>query len=94
MRPASAIRIENSVTIDDFVVLVFEKGKIVAAGKFFLELGDKFPGGLGAVDAHGQDFSVVFPHTVFQLAELSRAVGSPVAAVKNQHDAFLAAVIG
>ena len=94
MRPASTIRIENSVAIDDFVILVFEKGKIVAPWKLFLELGDKFPGGLVTVDAHGQYFSVVFPQYVFQLAELSRAVGSPVAAVKNQYDVFLAAVIG
>jgi hypothetical protein len=94
MRPAFAIGIKDPIAIYNLVALVLEKGKVVAPGKLFLEFGDEFPGGLVAVDAHGQDLRVIFSNYVFQLAELARAIRSPVAAVKDQHDAFLAAVVG
>jgi hypothetical protein len=50
-----------------------------------------------AVDTHRENldlFFFLFIEQTFQLAELLRAVGSPVAAVKDQHNILLAAKVG
>ena len=48
-----------------------------------------------AVDAHRKDFNRIFLlEQVFQLAELLRAVGSPVATIEYQDNIFLAAKVG
>jgi len=48
------------------------------------------------VDAHREDlhfFFLLLCQKAFQLPELFDAEGSPIAAVKNQHDGFFAAKI-
>ena len=37
MRPAATVRIENTVTIDHFVIFIFEQGKIEVAVKSFAQ---------------------------------------------------------
>ena len=49
------------------------------------------------VNADGKDlrsFAQSFVEQRFQLSKLRRAVDSPVAAVEDEHDGFLAAIIG
>ena len=92
MRPAFAVRIEDPISIYDFMTLILEKREIIVAGELCLKFADELPAILVAVDAHRQNFSVFFPEKVFQLAELLRTIRSPVAAIKNQDDVFFAAV--
>jgi hypothetical protein len=51
VRPALAVRIEDAVTVDYLVVLVFEKRKVEIAGKSLFEFLDKFFRIVMAVDA-------------------------------------------
>ena len=60
MRPALAVGIENSVAVNHLVVFVFQKRKIVIAGKFVLELLNKFLGVFVTVDAYRQDLNLLF----------------------------------
>jgi hypothetical protein len=76
------------------VALVFQKGEIVIAGGPCLKLANEIATVLCAIDADGQDLRVFFANDILQLAELLRAIGSPVTAVEDQHDGFFAAVVG
>ena len=95
--PAFAVGIQNAVAVDYFVVFVLEERKVVLSGKFLLQLFDKLLRKIVAVDTHRENldlFFFLFIEQTFQLAELLRAVGSPVAAVKDQHNILLAAKVG
>jgi hypothetical protein len=94
MRPASSLRIQEAVAIDDLVVFVLQQREIVLARRSRLKLADEFTAVLRGIDADRQDFRVFLAENVFQLAELLRAIGSPVTAIKDQHDVLLAPVVG
>lgn len=96
MGPALAAGIQNAVAVDDFMAFVFQERKIVIPRTALLEFLQKFLRIIGAVDAYGEYlcfFLFLFVKKPFQLAELLCAVGSPVAAIEDQHDIFLAAVV-
>ena len=98
MGPSLAIRVENAVTIYDLVVFVLKKGKVeLSSGEPLFQLLDELLRFVVAVDADRQnlDLSLLFfSQKAFQLPELLRAVGSPMAAVKEQDDILLAAKVG
>jgi hypothetical protein len=86
--------IEQAVAVDDLVVFVLEQRKIKFAGKGLDLLQELLRLGVG-VDADGENFRLFLflrRKNGFQLPELKCAVGSPVTAVENQDDVFLAAV--
>jgi len=60
VRPTLSARIKYSVAIDDFVIFVLQKGKIIVSGKSLLKFLDKCFGIAMAVDADGQDLNVFF----------------------------------
>lgn len=91
--PAFSVRIQYAVAVDHLVALVLEHRKIKITGKRLQFLGELFRLRMG-VDADGQDldpFVFLRREQCFQLPELKRAVGSPIAAVKDQHHGFFAA---
>jgi len=95
--PAFSVGIEDAVTINHFVVLVFQKRKIVVSRKSFLQFLDELFGVLMAIDARCQNLSFFFfllGKKTFQLGELLCAVGLPLAAVKDQNDALFSAEVG
>ena len=97
MGPTFAVRIENPIAINDRVAFVLEHVKIDLTGRSLVQLLDELLGFLMAIDAHRQDLDPLFfllRQKTFQLPELFRAVGSPMAPVKNQDDIFLAVKIG
>lgn len=84
--------IEQSVSVNNFVIHIREHGVINAGLPF-----QAFPQGNGfvtRVNADGENFDfipVLFIRERFQLSKLSGAVGSPVPAIKHQHNGFLSA---
>lgn len=60
MGPTLSVGIENSVAVNHLVVFVFQKRKVVIAGKSVLELLNKFLGVFMAVDAYRQDLNLLF----------------------------------
>jgi hypothetical protein len=84
---APGLFVEQAVAIDDFVVGVREQRE-VEAGLVFQFVAQEFRF-VVRIDADGEDFDSIaelFFQQGFQLSKLSRAPGSPVAAVKDQHD--------
>ena len=59
MRPSFAVRIEDPIAVNDFVVLILEKGEIVVAWKFILELLNEFLGIFVTVYADRQDLNFI-----------------------------------
>ena len=97
MGPAFALGIQDAVTIDDFVILVFKKGKVIVSGKTFLQFLNESSGVLVGIDAHCQNLSfflLLLCQNIFQFAELLGAVGSPLAAVKDQNEALFSPEVG
>ena len=96
MRPAFAVRVKNAVAVDHFVIFVFEQRKIELAVEALAQHLAEFFRFLVVVDANREDLDFIFlrlGQQTFQLPELFDAEGSPVAAVENQDDGFLAAEI-
>jgi len=97
MRPTATIRIENAIAIYDLVILVLEQRKVeFGAWEPLLEFLDELLRKLMAVNANRQNLDpllLFFSQKAFQLPELLRAVGSPVAAVKYQDDVLLASKV-
>jgi len=60
VRPSLSLRVENPVTVDDFVVLIFKHREIKIGTKLRFELLDKLPRIIVAVNAHGQDLNFLF----------------------------------
>jgi hypothetical protein len=97
MRPAFAVRVEKPIAVDHFVIGILKQGKawaaIVCRLKFLTELFRFFM----AVDAYCENLrfrTILFVEQALQLAELRDAIGSPMAAIKNQYDILFTAVIG
>ena len=89
MRPTLAVRIENTISVDDLAVFVFEQRKVQIAGKSLFELLHELFGIVMAVDADREDLNLtlfVRGQEALQLTELLRAVGSPLATIKYQDD--------
>ena len=96
MRPAAAVRIEDAVTINHFMVFVFEERKVELSFETLAEHLAKFFRFLMIVGADRQDLNpilLLFGQKAFQLPELFETEGSPVAAIKDQHNRFLAAQV-
>ena len=96
MGPAFAVRIQNAIAVDHFVIFVFEKWKIELTVETLTEYLGKVLRFLVLVDADGEDLYFVFldlRQKTFQLPELFDAIGSPMSPVENYHDGFLAAKI-
>jgi hypothetical protein len=76
------------------VVFVLQHGKIEFAGKRLQLLEELLGLGVGVgTDGQNLDALVLFgSEKCFQLPELKRAIGSPVAAVKDQNDMLLPAI--
>jgi hypothetical protein len=92
--PTFALGIQDAVAVDHLVILILEEEKVIVSGKTFLQLLNESFGVLVAIDADCQNLSsslFLLGQDIFQLAELPCAVGSPLAAVKDQNDALLAA---
>jgi len=90
--PALAVRVQDTVAVDDGMISVLKQGKIEFSGESLLDFLDELLGVLVAVDAHRQDLRVVLlflGQKALQLPELFRAVRSPVAAIKDQNHIFL-----
>jgi hypothetical protein len=94
MGPAPSVWVENPIAIYHLVVFIFQEREIIVAWRSSLKLADKIATLLLAVHAHRKDFGVFFAKDIFQLAELLRAIRSPMAAVKYQDDILLAAIVG
>jgi hypothetical protein len=97
MRPALAGRIKDPITVDDFMVFIFKQRKIEISGKSLSQFLYKLLRILVAVDADGQYLNLfvsILGQKAFQLPELLGAVRSPMSAVKDQDDVFLAAEVG
>ena len=60
MGPTVAVRIENSVAVDHFVILVFEEGKIKIALEAFAQHLAEFFRIVVAVDADREDLHFLF----------------------------------
>lgn len=90
--PAAAIGIENTVAVDNLMAFVFEQGKIeLSRVTPLLELLHKPLRILMRVNADPQDlnsFLFFLSQKALQLPELRSAVGSPMAAIKNQDYIF------
>lgn len=85
--------IQQSVPINDAVVSVGKHGEI-NAGLIFEFVAQEVRL-VVRVYAHGQDFDLVavgFVYNRFQLAKLSSAPRSPIAAIEHQHDGLFAAI--
>ena len=96
MLPTLTIGIEYTVTIDDLVILVLEQRKIEFSLETLAQHLAQFLGVFVAVHAHRENLSLVFlllGQKAFQLPELFNAERSPVAAVEDQHDVLLTAVV-
>ena len=96
MRPAFAVRVENAVAVDHFMVLVFEERKVEVAVEALAQHLAEFFRFLVIIDAHRQNLDFIFlrfGQKAFQLPELFQAEGSPIAAIENQDHGFLAAKI-
>lgn len=92
MWPALAVRIENAVTVYNLVVSILQQRKVKISRESSFQLLDEFLRILVAVDADGKNLDPVFfffGQETFQLSELTRTIGSPKAAVKDQNDVFL-----
>jgi hypothetical protein len=76
------------------VVFVLQQGEIEFAGKWFEPLEELLRLGVSVgADRQNLDPLLFLPREKgFQLPELKRAVGSPMAAVEDQHDVFLASI--
>ena len=86
VRPTFAVGIKNSVAVDHFMIFVFEQREIELAVETFAQHLGEFLRLVMVVDADREDlgfFFLRFGQKAFQLPELFKAEGSPVAAVEN-----------
>ena len=92
---AFGLFVEQSVTINHAMIGVREQREIEARLVFqFVACEQCF---VVRVNADGEDFdfvAVLFFEQRFQLSKLNVAVRSPVAAIEDEHDGLLAAIIG
>jgi len=96
MRPALAVGIEDTVTVDHLVVFIFEQRKIEFPFKAVTHHLGKLFGFRVSVDADGEDLHFLlfrFGQKALQLPELTDAERSPIAAIKYQHDGFIVAKV-
>lgn len=78
------------------MIFVFEQGKVELTVEALAKHLGEFLRFRVIVDTDGEDLHFVFTvlsQEIFQLPELLDAIGSPMSAVKNEDDGFLAAKI-
>ena len=96
MRPTAAVRIVDPVTIDYFVILVFEEREVELAVESLAQHLGEFFRFLVTMRAQREDLHflfLLFRQKAFQLSELFEAERSPIASIENQHNRLLVAKV-
>jgi hypothetical protein len=96
MGPTAAVRIVDPVTIDHFVIPVFEEREVELAVESLAQRLGEFFRFLVVIRAHREDLHflfLLFRQNAFQLPELFETEGSPVASIENQHNRLLVAKV-